>query len=300
MPFPAILADYYNVVMYSTVQSSSAMMSKLCKSMDENIVCLYLGFLCVSYVVTQSHVGVGISTFLTLSSALQLFAVICLQIKVSNGSVAGISLKSLIMQALVYICRLSSTTWCRGYIPMDSTGDYLYQLCDTITLLICMRLIFSCAKTLRHTYQEEYDTVDLKPVIVTCVVLAVLVHPDLNARPFFDTLWAASLYIDVTAMLPQLWMMSNAGGAEVLTSHYVAAIAASRCANLVLWYHCYDELGPEDGGANFAGYAIIVAHALQILLMGDFLLLYIKAVLNRAHSLCTGIPLKDDFIFVDI
>merc|ERR550514_1408881 len=136
-------------------------------------------------------------------------------------------------------------------------------------------------KSHRHTYQKDHDTMDIKPLLFGCAVLAVVVHPDLNEFPLFDILWATSLYIDVVAMAPQLWMMSKSGGAEAVTSHYVAAIAASRAVNLIFWYYGYEELAPEDGGANIAGYAIIVAHVLQIALMGDFMVLYIKAGCNK-------------------
>merc|ERR1719409_2146527 len=253
--------------------------------MEKNIAYLYLGFIVTVAMVVNWHVDVGLSSFLTLSVGLQFFAFICLHVKVGQGSAAGISMKSLILQVMVYACRLSSTTWLKGYIPIDSTGDYLYQLLDTLTLLVCVRLIYCCLGPLRHTYQDEYDTMDIKPILIGCLVAAVLVHPDLNDRPIFDSLWAASLYVDVAAMAPQLWMMTKVGGCEALTSHYAAAIATSRVVNLIFWYHGYEELAPEDDSANYAGYAIILAHALQILLMADFVVLYLKSGCNR---LCGG------------
>merc|ERR1719456_81507 len=122
---------------------------------------LYLGFLALVTFTAKSHVDVGLSTFLTLSVALQFFAVICLQIKVGQGSAAGVSLKSLIMQTLVYACRLSSTTWLKGYIPTDTTGDYLYQVMDMLTLLVALRIVYCCVKTHRHSYQAEYDSMEI-------------------------------------------------------------------------------------------------------------------------------------------
>jgi len=257
-------------------------MAMFCKQTEDNVVSLYLGFLAAVCLVMQSHDGVGLSTFLTLSVALQFFALVCLHTKVGQGNVAGVSKKSLIMQTLVYACRLSSTTWLKGYIPTDTTGDYLYQIMDMLTLLVALRIVYCCAKTHKHTYQEEFDSMPIGPLVIGCFLLAILVHPDLNDRPLFDTLWATSLYIDVVAMAPQLWMMSKCGKAEGVTSHYVASIAGSRAVNLIFWYYGYEELAPEDGGVNVAGYAIIAAHVLQIMLMGDFIVLYIKAGCTKA------------------
>merc|ERR1719247_3142688 len=171
-----------------------------------------------------------------------------------------------------------------------------------LTLLVALRIVYCCAKTYKHAYEVEYDTMNIMPLVLGCFVLAVLVHPDLNDRPLFDTLWATSLYIDVIAMVPQLWMMSKCGKAEAVTSHYVASIAASRAVNLIFWFYGYEELAPEDGGVNVAGYAIIAAHVLQILLLGDFMVLYIKAGCNKVcgPGTCTTSTIGTENLIVDI
>ena len=124
-----------------------------------------------------------------------------------------------------------------------------------------------------------------------CSAMAVLVHPDLNDRPLFDTLWTASLYIDSVAMLPQLWMIVRAGGAQVLTSHYVAAMALSRTLNFVFWYNGYPELAvleDEDSGvgtgSNLAGYAVVFAHVVQLALMADFLWRYMRILCGHVAN----------------
>merc|ERR1719389_1245853 len=236
----------------------------------------------MAILVYQNYTDLGLSTLLTLTVGIQCFGYLCLRVKISQQrSVAGISGRSLILQALSYILRLSSTTWLKGYIPVDETGDWLYQLLDVFALLMVLQILYCVFKSHRHTYQEECDAFSVQGITISCFILAVIVHPDLNDRPLFDTLWATSLYIDVVAMAPQLWMMSKSGGAESVTSHYVFAIALSRAVNLVFWYYGYAELAPEDGGANIAGYAILAAHVLQILLMADFVVLYIKSGCNR-------------------
>merc|ERR1719261_1641703 len=239
----------------------------------------YMGFIIAAGIVYQTHDDVGLSTCLTLSVGIQLFALLCLTWQVRlQGGVQGISKGSLTMQCLVYGLRLSSSTWLKGYIPTDSTGDGLYQFMDIATLGLAIYLIHCCINTYQGSYQWELDNLQIKLLVMACGCLAVLVHPDLNDRPIFDIAWTASLYIDSVAMLPQLWMMTRSGGTLLLTAHYVAAMALSRLLNFVFWFHGYAELAllPEEGeegaletqeGSNVAGYAVVVAHVVQLALM---------------------------------
>merc|ERR1719473_2274260 len=277
--------------------SSSGKWSAEKAKREENMQYLmfYLGFLMVAALVYQSYDDVGLSTFLTLSVGIQFFALVCLLYQVEHQvGVQGVSMRSLVMQCFVYGLRLSSSTWLKGYIPTDTTGDGLYQLLDVATLGLAGFLIWRCKTTHKGSYQEQYDTLEIKPLIMACCALAVLVHPDLNDRPLFDTFWTASLYIDSVSMLPQLWMMTRSGGGQVLTCHYVAAMALSRGMNFVFWFHGYPELAliEEEGGepgSNVAGYAVVVAHVVQLALMADFLWYYVRALCGKlagGHGLC--------------
>jgi len=204
---------------------------------------------------------------------------IFLRVKVARTkNVRGISAKSLMMQAAVHILRLCSTTWLKGYIPSDETGDWFYQFMDVLMLVMCLFLLHAVLKTHRSTYQEDCDDFDVKPALLGCILLAVFIHPDLDDRVLFDSLWASALYVDVVAMLPQLWMMSKVGReVEGLTGHYVAAITASRVSYFVFWYFGFVELAPVDGGFNAAGWTIISMQVLQLLFLADFMYYYLKA-----------------------
>jgi len=218
-------------------QRQKTMSAEAARKHEENMqyFMLYLGFFMASAIVYQSYDDIGLSTFLTLSVAIQLFALTCLIYQVQQQrSMEGVSMKSLIMQCFVYGLRLSSSTWLKGYIPTDATGDGLYQLLDFCTLGLAAYLIFCFKGIYKHSYQEQYDTLEIKPMIMACSALAVLIHPDLNDRPLFDTLWTSSLYIDSVALLPQLWMMTRSGGARILTAHYVAAMAVSARSSIGL------------------------------------------------------------------
>merc|ERR1719199_744598 len=129
------------------------------KRHEENMQYLmfYLGFLMAAGIVYQSYDDVGLSTCLTLSVGIQLFALVCLMYQVhQQRGVQGVSMRSLIMQCLVYGLRLSSSTWLKGYIPTDATGDGLYQALDFSTLTLAGYLIYSAMSHYRCSYQEQY------------------------------------------------------------------------------------------------------------------------------------------------
>merc|ERR1719321_734213 len=200
------------------------------------------------------------------------------------------------MQAAVHSLRLCSTTWLKGYIPADETGDWFYQLMDMLMLVMCLVLLHTVLKTHKSTYQEDCDDFDVKPALLGCILMAVFIHPDLDDRVLFDSLWASALYVDVVAMIPQLWMMSKVGKeVEALTGHYVAAISVSRIVNFVFWYYGFPELAPVDEGFNIAGWAVIGSIGLQLLLLADFMFCYAKACMKScAAGTCATAPISLD------
>merc|ERR1719487_1203325 len=275
-------------MMYSQSTTTTTKMGAVdakCAAYGGPVVYAYLGFVAVFALVKETYKDLGLSSFLTLSVSVQLFALCCLRCRVAEfGGVQGLSKKSLMMQCCVYALRLCSSSWLRGYVPVDGTGDGLYQCLDLTALLMALHLVYCFqSRQYSHTYQAELDTVDAKLMIVVCITLAVLLHPDLNDRPLFDTTWTAALYIDSVAMFPQLWMMGRAGiAAETAatmgpSSHYLFGVSMSRAANFVFWYYGYPELAPEDTTKmNWPGYAVIAAHVIQFLLLADSLYYFVR------------------------
>jgi len=249
-------------------------------NVNKNYICLYLAALAGFSLIQQTFHDIGLSTLLTVGNLIQVIALSSLLIGVlGRRSVVGLSARSLMMQSLSYALRLCSTSWLKGYIPVDSTGDWLYQLSDFAAMCICLRLCWlAYYSDLAYSYDSEKDTFPAKPVVCFCCTLAILVHPDLNNRPIFDAVWTAALYIDVVSTLPQLWMIGRQKGqADALSAHYVALIVVSRCVAAVFWYYGHEELAPENA-FNYAGYAVFGAHILHIFLLWDFIWCYLCAI----------------------
>merc|ERR1719263_388164 len=93
-------------------------------------------------------------------------------------------------------------------------------------------------------------------------------------------------------MMPQLWVIAKMGvGSQVepLNGHYIMAIAASRAVSLYFWFYGYREFAPKDGSFNLTGWAIMLAHVIQVLLLLDFMYYYVKAcIVASVRAVQTG------------
>jgi hypothetical protein len=111
----------------------------------------------------------------------------------------------------VLLCNLSSTRWLNGYLPVDSPGDWLYQAVEVVSVVVVFWFLYQVLQVHRLIYQAEQDSFPCVPVTVVAIVLAALLHGDMNDRPLFDSIWMAGLFIRTVAVLPQLWLSSHAG-----------------------------------------------------------------------------------------
>merc|ERR1719478_349420 len=72
---------------------------------------------------------------------------------ISTGSASGISAKALSLDAIAVCCRLPSTLWLNGYLPIDASGDYIFQVIDICSLGILVWLLHQVLVVNRRTYQ---------------------------------------------------------------------------------------------------------------------------------------------------
>jgi uncharacterized protein with PQ loop repeat len=225
------------------------------------------------------------SAVLTLSAMVQCLGLTLLGVQVlATGSASGISAKALTVDAIALCCRLSSTLFLNGYLPVDASGDHVYQITDLCSVGIIAWLLYQVLVEKRHTYQAEEDCLPIGPMVLGSVVLAFLLHGNMNARPFFDSMWLASGFLGTIAVLPQLWLITRTGGSvEALTSHHIAAMAVSRAlSGLFMWHARYDiTCAPWAFGFNHTIWAILGSHLLHMILLGDFGYYYIKAVMAK-------------------
>jgi hypothetical protein len=258
---------------------------KTYKTPQSHLLCTYGFFIMSGGAVWHLVADGAFSSILTLSVMVQCLGVVFLGLKlVSTDSASGISAKALSLDALALCFRLSSTIWLNGYLPVDATGDHVYQLVDICSLCIIVWLLYQVLVVKRHTYQEEEDSFSVLRMASASFVLATLLHANMNNKPLFDIFWMASLFISTVSVLPQLWLITKTGGCiEALTSHHIAAMAVSRVLSGIFMWHARRDItcNPWIGGLNHGIWAILGAHLLHLVLLGDFAYYYIKAVFAR-------------------
>jgi len=251
------------------------------KGESSNMLMAWLCFLGIGAWVYHEIAEKKFTAILTLSAFAQALAFLLLQMQVSaSRSVAGISGRALILHLVKLCCRLGTTLWLEGYLPADKSGDWIYQVCDILSVLLVLQILFSIFVKHKDSYQSQHDTLDLKNMIMGAVALAIVLHPDLIDWAPFDILWTVHLYVDAIAMVPQLWMISKAGGkVQGFTAHYIAATMLSNILCSLFWFFAVPELR-ERNLVNVCGLAINGAHMVQLLLLVDFAYFYGKACLQ--------------------
>jgi len=223
------------------------------------------------------------SAMLTLSAAVQCLGFVLLRMKVrKQRNVSGISSRALQLYVVMYLARLNSTLRYNGYLPVDRSGDWVYQACDVAALAVVLSLLFDIHKTHVQSYENDKDSCDVFGFLITAFVLAILVHPELNNNKVPDVTWTFALYVESIAMVPQLYMMTKTGGeVETLASHYIACIFFARVLMLSFWWSSYVELQPKESEYNFPGYVVIGAQLMQVVIFGDFMWLYFRHIYTQ-------------------
>jgi hypothetical protein len=124
--------------------------------------CVYAFFMLAFYLTAEHISDLDWSVILTLGSIFQTLGWYALLHKImKQNSVAGVSLYTVELLIVVYAVRLWTTLMKSGYLPVDSSGDGLYQAADFIGLVIACGIWRCMTETHRKTYDEQADNLDL-------------------------------------------------------------------------------------------------------------------------------------------
>lgn len=264
---------------------------KTTASPNFHVVRIYAVFLLVAFFVYHLLAEGEFSALLTLSALMQCLAFALLGWQVVMGSSTGISTRALLLDAVSLCFRLSCTTWLNGYLPVDASGDYAYQIVDATSLLMVLWLMY-------HVFSAGCDSEDAFPVgrtIGGALVLAGIFHSNLNDRPVFDTLWMAGLFLSCISVLPQLRLIVRSSSPVApMTSHFVAAMALGRIMSGLYTVYAYEEYLPDEpyiAGFNHSGWAVLGAHLVHLVLLADFAYYYGKTVTTRGWNSPLELPM---------
>ena len=170
--------------------------------------------LCVLALVFYHLLSDGDFSFLlTLGSVVRMFAFFILLIKLYSEGPEGVSGKTLLLYLVAFVSRLSSILQFEGYLPYDSSGDWLYQLIEvTAMLFVCAAIYFFHTKADdRVKHQDSFffgqylpGNLSILALIIPCALLALIFKPNLNGHFFADYSWTVACYVETFALVPQV------------------------------------------------------------------------------------------------
>jgi len=252
------------------------------------VVIAYAVFAGVAFAVYHFVAERQYSSVMTMSAIVQCLGATLLCIQVLSGrSATGISASSLKLDALAIGFRLSSTTWLNGYLPVDKSGDHVYQITDALSLAMVLFMLYRVVVVHRSSYQASEDSFRIAPIVLVSLALAALLHADMDASPLFDTFWMTGLFCGVTAVLPHFWLIVQTGGqADAMTCHYIAATALSRVLSGMFMWEARQDITckPWITGFQHGICVILAAHVVHLLLLADFAYHYAHALMQKGFS----------------
>jgi hypothetical protein len=259
------------------MRSALALEEKMQQKTQVTVSTAYLMFLLCSVVVYWLVANGEFTCILTLSVMLQCLANVFLVMQVVvHGTSTGVSSRSLWLDAIALIFRLASTTWLNGYLPVDASGDHAYNLAEGTSLAMVLWLISQV-----RGKEDCPDTFPIHWLFIASAIIGVFLHADMNNRPIFDGFWMFSLWLSSTAALPQMWLITQRGGkVEAFTCHRVALMALSKMLSCMFMWHAREDITCHRWfkGFNHAVAAIIGAHLLHLVVLGDFAYFYVKSL----------------------
>jgi len=282
---------------YVKAGSRPTSMSKLISMTTFQVYACFLMVCSVSYYALGGNIRNASSEdkLAYLSCLAEGFGLLSLRIKIQRQeSVSGISAMTMVMYALVYLLRLMMVV--PDKLSLVFLDGWTIEVLQLASLLMVLDVVRSVSMTYRKSYQEDLDVLHVKYLIPSCVVLAVVLHPQFSQGTWFSFCWTTYLYLDCLALMPQVVMMTRgAGKVEAPVSHFVAATALSRVMDLSFWYYNFD-LGSQGSyrGFNYSGWLIVFWHLVNLAIVADFMYYYVKARFSgKAMSEDLALPLVE-------
>mmetsp|Transcript_17038 Transcript_17038/g.23977 ORF Transcript_17038/g.23977 Transcript_17038/m.23977 type:complete len:372 (-) Transcript_17038:152-1267(-) len=260
------------------------------QALNKNIL-IWAGFFTASLFVYFMLSGGDFSFLMTYGAMARMFGFGILNVKTFKSQRAtGVSVKTLQLYCLVFFFRLTSIIRHEGYLPYDKSGDWLYHFIEIMALVFTASALWGCMKPFNQTYQKDLDLfgeMNVPPgfgsvyLAIPVLLVAVFIHPNLNADFLSDVAWTYAMYLESVALIPQLFMFQKqqSGVVELLTAHFVAALGFGRVMEFFFWIYSYHELATQ-AGSKLPGYLALFSQFMQLVLMLDFFYYYYMAVKN--------------------
>eukprot|EP00929_Paragymnodinium_shiwhaense_P010539 TRINITY_DN115282_c0_g1_i1.p1 TRINITY_DN115282_c0_g1~~TRINITY_DN115282_c0_g1_i1.p1 ORF type:complete len:326 (-),score=38.22 TRINITY_DN115282_c0_g1_i1:71-922(-) len=187
---------------------------------------------------------------------------------------------SVVFSQLALSCRLSSTTWLNGYVPMDASGDWLYQAIDVAALAVTLPLLLLVAVNERRAGTRMLRWQNFARFVAfafAVVSIAVMFYGDMNDRPIYDALWMAGALFGIAAVVPQLWKSEEGERCrptqvENFDHHAIVSMCVGQMMSFTYLWMARNDVAytPLVEDVNHPVYVLLAAHAVALRLVCDF------------------------------
>lgn len=185
----------------------------------------------------------------------------------TKKSAKGISLKTQILYALVFITRYFNL------LTLDFGSAY-----NCVLKILFLSSTFYSIYIIKKYTKEITEYVDNFPIsylIVPSIILALVFNYKFSV---LEILWSFSLWLEALSILPQLFMLQSQGNGDLLTTHYIFALGLYRALYIPNWIYRYFYEGRFDPISIFAG-------IIQTLIYSDFFYIYYQKVIKNSLKL---------------
>eukprot|EP01067_Filipodium_phascolosomae_P003214 Filipodium_phascolosomae@DN2584_c0_g1_i4.p1 len=222
----------------------------------------------------------GASVLLSIGSSVSLFSHMVVWYSVhSKQSAAGISMQMFFARIVISVARLHSIIFYSGYLPLDKSGEGLYQIIEILNFLAIVGLVVYVKVKLQDTISQE--SLCLPMLILPAFSAAVFMHSDLNQNLLADWAWAFALYLESVVALPQLIMFYSHRKVDDAVTHFLAAQVLMKLISVVFWISSWTELNYEGGIlSNYVGHFVMLVQVAQIVISADFAYKYVECVIK--------------------
>mmetsp|Transcript_67955 Transcript_67955/g.167847 ORF Transcript_67955/g.167847 Transcript_67955/m.167847 type:complete len:315 (-) Transcript_67955:325-1269(-) len=199
-----------------------------------------------------------------LAELLRTFGVVLLVLRIvkKTQSVTGLSLKTQQLYTGVFATRLM--------FKVIYEQDYMYSIIETIAVALTGYIVYLMRGPHKATYQAESDTFKEQYILIPCLILAVVLHPNVTKRYLINVLWAFSTYLESVALLPQLFVFHSASRTvDNMTSLWIVSLFLSRVLECAFWIIALFFKGYRQAWGSIVWY-VIITEIVHTLILMDF------------------------------
>ena len=157
--------------------------------------------------------------------------------------VTGVPIKILQLYCCVFFFCLTSIIHHEGCLPYDKSGDWLYHCVKGMLFLMCVLALYACTVPFKHTYQTDLDKFEELMVptgagavylALPILVLAILVHPNLNANFLSDSVWTYTMYLNPRLCFPDYTCSKSSHQVLSMLTYSTVCVSSNNDEKLLL------------------------------------------------------------------